>query len=83
MLSNSFVSFLYFGIRNTVLKVKLHQCCIDQDNHFPQLTISAMLDAPQDIFGISGCLGTQLTPDQLAVDSQISLNRAALQHLIP
>ena len=86
-LSNSFMFFFVLWCPKllTVLKVRPHQCNVAWDNHFLWRAGSAILDAPQEIVGFPGYLGTQLTHGQLAADQdpQIPFSRVAFQCLIP
>jgi len=70
---------------HSALEVVPHQCSALWDNHFPQPSSYALLDAPQGMIGPYGCQGTLLTLIPFAINPkpQISFCGAALQSLVP
>jgi len=62
------MSFSYCGAQSCgLLKLRPHQCTVEQDIPFPHPVACAVLDALQCAVGLPGCLDTLLTRVQLAV----------------
>lgn len=71
--------------RRERLKVRMHHCRVEQDDHFPLLASNAMLGAPQETVGPPSCQGALLAHNQLGINQnpQIPLCSDAHQHFIP
>ncbi|KAK4807042.1 hypothetical protein QYF61_018383 [Mycteria americana] len=71
--------------RNTVFKVRPHQCRVQGHDHFPIPAGHAIFDTSQDAIGFLGHLGTLLAHIQPAVNKhpQVLLCQAAFQPLFP
>lgn len=66
-----------------VHKVRKHQCSVGQDNPFPHLAVNVMLNAPQEMVGLSACLSTLLTHVQITVDQDPFQQGCSLASYLP
>ena len=67
-------TFFFFSHQKLciVLKVRLYQCTVKRENHFPQPSGSSAHDAPQDMVSLSCLLSTLLTHVQISVNQIVT-----------